>query len=324
VSLAIALAAVVWWPLAGCQPSEDGADGSAASPQAVESDAPITDTLATAPDGDEAAAGESAAPAAEAAPAEPAAPSDQEADDAPSTTDAGEPLALDMLSEDEAAAAEELALEAASGVLSAATDRDSLSAASDLSAYSEQPTYRLMYSQRFDTKGDEPRSAEVAYYRYDTNEIVLTRVELESGEVAPLAVPPGFMAPLLGSEIDEAARAARLDDAVRSALEEDGLDPDEAVANGLLTTVADEGDDICSATRCIRLFFFGPERVVPNFTVVVDVSNMAVVAIVPNIEATSQQEAPANSSGGQSAAPDESEGAAGATTPGDQSEEVTP
>jgi hypothetical protein len=196
-----------------------------------------------------------------------------------------------MLTESEATEAEEAALEAATDTLSMATDRDSLSANADIEAFSEQPTYRVMYTQRFDSKTEDVRSAEVGFYRYDTNEFLLTRVDLETGDVSPLAVPPGYMAPLLPSEIAEAARVARRDETVREALESDGLDPDSAVANGLLTTAANETDEACGGTRCIRLFFFAPDRIVPTFTVVVDVSNMEVVAIVPNMEAAAHDEA---------------------------------
>lgn len=202
----------------------------------------------------------------------------------------GPPRSGDMLTAEELRSAEDLALDAASGMLAAATDRDALSATADLAALADQPTYRVMYAQRYQTKNEEPRSAEVAFYRYDTNEVVLSKVNLEDESVTQLPVPPGYLAPLLPEEIQEAARVARADANVADYLETVGLDPASSVANGLLTTsTSDESSTACAATRCVRLFFFDAEHVVPTFTVVVDLGTVTVVEIVPMFPPTVEE-----------------------------------
>ncbi len=203
----------------------------------------------------------------------------------------GEPQPGDMLTDDEMRSAEDLALDAASGMLAAATDRDALSATADLAALADQPTYRVMYAQRYQTKADGPRSAEVAFYRYDTNEVVLSKVNLEDQSVTQLPVPPGYLAPLLPEEIQEAARVAKMDTKVADYLKSVGLDPESAVANGLLTTSISDESAACAETRCVRLFFFDAEHVVPTFTIVVDLATVKVVEIAPMFPSTVEEEA---------------------------------
>ncbi|MFQ5459258.1 MAG: hypothetical protein ACE5EL_00535 [Anaerolineae bacterium] len=191
------------------------------------------------------------------------------------------PLTDDMLSAAEARRATDMALAAASGMLAAATDRDALGASADLGALAASPSFRVMYAERHAAKEAEGRRADVAFYRYDTNEVVLTMVDLQDGMVTPLAVPPGYMPPLLPSEIREAERVAMADGAVEAALAAAGLDPTTATANGLLTSTTDESASPCRASRCVRLWFFDPSRIVPTFNVIVDLTSLKVAEIVP-------------------------------------------
>jgi hypothetical protein len=193
----------------------------------------------------------------------------------------GEPRPGDMLTAGEERAATDLALEAASGMLAAATNRDALGATADLEALADQPSYRVMYAQRYVAKEDGgARAAEVAFYRYDTNEVVLSRVDLASRSVEQLPAPPGYVAPLLPEEIAEAARVARGDPAVAAQMASSGLDPEASVANGILTTASGTGE-ACASSRCVRLYFFDPDHVVPDFTVIVDLSRLKVVEVEP-------------------------------------------
>jgi hypothetical protein len=194
------------------------------------------------------------------------------------STGDSEGLSADMLSADEAAQAAESALESLGDLVAAATDRDAVSVA-EVNSLADQPNYRVMYTQRAPAKDAPARSAEVAVYRYDTNETVIRQVDLASGAVTEIEVPPGYAPPLLPREIQEAARIARLDPDARSALENAGLDPDTASANGLLTGLQFESTHACAAHRCVRIFFHEAARPVPTFSVVVDLSAFAVVEV---------------------------------------------
>ena len=189
----------------------------------------------------------------------------------------------DMLSEDEMARAEAMALESAAlgQVVSQALDRDGLEADDSLSALSdlaEKPSYRVLYTQRYADKYATSRKAEVAVYRYDTGEVSISTVDLASGEVEALDVPEGYPVPLVQEEIDEAARIARADEAVRARLEAADLDPETAQANGIIT-VSREAGARCATARCLRLFFSSFEMPLPVFAVIVDLNDLAVVEL---------------------------------------------
>lgn len=216
-----------------------------------------------------------------------------EEEDAPTAADGAGPSmasrsgagggSADMLSEDELAMAEALALDsqALGAVVAAAVNRDEGDESSGLTAMSElaeRPSYRVLYTQRHVDKYAEDRKAEVAVYRYDTGEVSLSTVDLESGEVEALDLPEGFPAPLVPEEIEEAARVAKADDAVRARLAADGLDPDEAVANGIITVAQEEGAR-CAQSRCVRLFFSSFREPMPRSSVIVDLNTLEVVEI---------------------------------------------
>lgn len=243
-------------------------------------DAPAEQTGAT-------EAGPAADDAAADAPAEAAEPdAEAEADGAGTTRMASAPedsVSADMLSQDEMSRAEALALEstAIGQVVSQALDRDGVEADDSLSALSdlaEKPSYRVLYTQRYADKYATSRKAEVAVYRYDTGEVSISTVDLASGEVEALDVPEGYPVPLVQEEIDEAARVARADATVRARLEAEGLDPEKAQANGIIT-VSDEPGERCATARCLRLFFSSFEMPLPVFTVIIDLNDMAVVEL---------------------------------------------
>ncbi len=195
----------------------------------------------------------------------------------------GAVVSSDMLGEEEIARAEALALEseAFEPVVAAALDRDSLDADADVGALSdaaERPSYRVLYTQRHADKYARTRKAEVAVYRYDTGEVSLSTVDLETGEVEALDVPEGFPAPLVPEETAEATRVALADGDVRARLEEAGIEPDEARANGILTVAREEGAR-CASARCVRLFFSTFEQPVPAFSAVVDLDALELVEL---------------------------------------------
>ena len=254
-----------------------------------------------APEADEALAGQSAGSrdaGDEAAEASPAYPSKDDVDPAAGSAAAGTaadaaaaaaPAPADMLSAQELGRAAELAL--GSGELksmaAAAVDRDSLAdqaAGGDMEALStlkDRPSYRLLYTQRLPTeKGVEAgRAAEVAVFRYDTNTLERSKVDLASGKVEALDVGPGQWAPLVPEEIAEAAAVARADPKVQEALEAAGLDPADAKANGILTVSREDGS-VCAAKRCVRLFFASARLPLPTFNVVVNLSDLELVEVV--------------------------------------------
>jgi hypothetical protein len=255
------------------------------------------------PEADEALAGQSAGSREadvgnEAAGASTAYPAKDEADPAADSAAAGTaadasaasaPAPADMLSVQELDRAAELAL--GSGELksmaAAAVDRDSLAdqaAGGDMEALStlkDRPSYRLLYTQRLPAeKGAEAgRAAEVAVFRYDTNTLERSKVDLASGKVEALDAGPGQWAPLVPEEIAEAAAVARADAKVREALEAAGLDPADAKANGILTVSREDGS-VCAAKRCVRLFFASARLPLPTFNVVVNLSDLELVEVV--------------------------------------------
>jgi hypothetical protein len=99
--------------------------------------------------------------------------------------------------------------------------------------------------------------------------------------VTELPLPEGYRPPLLPREIQEGAAVARRDEGVRGAQEAEGLDPDTASANGLLTGTPYEPEHACATHRCLRLFFFDDAHVVPTFSVIVDISALTVVEVSP-------------------------------------------
>jgi len=199
----------------------------------------------------------------------------------------------DMLSAAEAEDAVQSALEAAfvEDVVALAVDRDAVLSgqtgdvgidAEDeetrVLALAERPSYRVVYSERYGGKETDRRAAQVAIYRYDTQQALFAKVDLETGDVEPLALPEGAPVPLVPEEIQEAAVVARADPAVRDRLAAAGIDADSAVANGLLTTT-DDASSPCATSRCVRLFFGTLERPVPEFAVVVDLVALTVVEV---------------------------------------------
>lgn len=189
----------------------------------------------------------------------------------------------DMLGAEEIARAESLALESQSfaGVVAQAVDRDEVDTAGGVGALArmaDRPSYRVLYTQRHADKYATSRKAEVAVYRYDTGKISMSTVDLESGEVQALAVPEGFPAPLVPEETREAAQLARGDSQVVAALEAAGLDPETALANGIIT-VSRQAGARCAEHRCLRLFFSSFEDPRPRFAVIVDLNDLEVVEI---------------------------------------------
>jgi hypothetical protein len=199
-------------------------------------------------------------------------------------------LAADPLSNEEAAEAAQLALGAApvQDLVASAVDRDMVDArGGDVSALSGRPSYRVLYSERYPGKDEAGRVAEVAVYRYDTAEAAVTKVNLDTGEVSDLAVPAGYPLPLVPQEVEEAEAVALADPGVQDALTAAGLDPDQVVANALLTGAV-EGESPCGTHRCLRLFFSTLDQPVPRFSVVVDLVALSVVEVVPMPEEGSQ------------------------------------
>lgn len=203
------------------------------------------------------------------------------------------PKPADMLTEAEQARAAELVLGSADleALVANAVDRDevaemaiaadtSAEAAAAIGAMAGSPSFRMLYSQRYPDKAAAGRVAEVAVYRYDTGQLVRSKVDLASGEVALLEDLSTMPAPIVPAEIEEAATIARADPRVREALETGGLDPDSAIANALLT-VARDSEAVCARHRCLRLFFASMRRPVPSFSTVVDMVDLEVVELEP-------------------------------------------
>lgn len=199
----------------------------------------------------------------------------------------------DMLDAGEAEDAAQMALEAAfvEDVVALAVDRDAVlagqtgDAAIDAEdegarvlALAERPSYRVVYSERLADKEAGERAAQVAIYRYDTQQAVFAKVDLETGDVEPMALPEGAPVPLVPEEIQEATVVALEDQAVLDRLATAGIAPEGAVANGLLTTT-DDASSPCATSRCVRLFFGTLERPVPEFAVVVDLVALTVVEV---------------------------------------------
>jgi hypothetical protein len=163
-----------------------------------------------------------------------------------------------------------------------ALDRDAMASASasELRLLSDRPSYRVLYTERTPDKIGTVRAADVAVYRYDTDQAAVSTVNLADGQVAAQSLPPGYMPPLVAEEIDEAALVAKQDRAVRDALAAAGLDLATVGANALLTRGLDP-DSPCATHRCLKLFFSSAEQPVPTFEVVVDLSALAVVEVLP-------------------------------------------
>jgi len=285
-------------PLAGCGQIPLSSDK--ASPAASTADAPADTDLSgqsTGGQGQEAstaypdkeAAEEAKQPAAEQPAPDASAAADKAGEGEASASSASAPGAADMLSTQELSRAQELAL--GSGELkslaASSVDRDSLAdqaANGDMEALStlkDRPSYRLLYTQRLPTeKGAAPeRAAEVAVFRYDTNTLERSKVDLASGKVEALATGPDQPAPLVPEEIAEAAAVARADAKVQAALKAAGLDPADAKANGILT-VSDEDGSVCAVKRCVRLFFASQRLPLPAFNAVVNLSDLELVEVV--------------------------------------------
>ena len=257
-------------PLAGCGqiPLSPDKKGPAPADEAVtdQSTGGQADAGAAYPGKDAGAATEKPASAAPAA-TDKTAPADAPVDAAAA------PAPADMLGIQELSRAQELAL--GSGELkamaAASVDRDSLAdqaASGDMEALStlrDRPSYRLLYTQRLaGEKGAAPgRAAEVAVFRYDTNTLERSKVDLASGKVEALSDATGQWAPLVPEEISEAAAVARAD----------------AKANGILT-VSQEDGAICAAKRCVRLFFASARLPLPTFNVVVNLNDLELVEVV--------------------------------------------
>jgi hypothetical protein len=169
-------------------------------------------------------------------------------------------------------------------IVASAVDRDSLvfaSGAPDVEALAgavSEPNYRVIYAERRSDKSSAERLAEVLLYRYDTAQTVLVQVDLGSGAARQLDVPGASVVPLAPAEILEAAAVARIDEAVRQALLDEGL-ADDAPANGVLA-VAAEPDGRCAGHRCVRLFFSNLAAPAPKFSVVVDMADLEVVEVL--------------------------------------------
>lgn len=231
------------------------------------------------------------------------------ADGGVSSTSKG--LEGDMLNAGELKRARDLALasDAVQSVVAMAADRDTVLAAEGRSAardgglaalLADRPTYRVLYTQRAPEKGASTRMAEVGIYRYDTAKPSISQVDLASGKVTAMDVPPDYPMPVVREEIDEAATVARQNDDVRSALTAAGLDPDTAPANGIMTGTQDASSP-CAAHRCLRLSFTSQEKPVPTFTVIVDLVSLKVVLVDQmNGQVSGQAD---RQSGGQSGSP---------------------
>lgn len=235
--------------------------------------------------------------ASSAAPAAPPVPQGAYPDPGAVAAASGEPAPGDMLTAQEAATAEQLALGSTTGeaLTASAVDRDAvllgqtgqadLDAASEtqrVQAMADRPTYRVIYAQRYPDKLATEREAEVLIYRYDTGEAVYNRVNLETDEVVSAMeaeADPRLPVPTVPEEIQEATVAARADDEVRARIQAAGLDPDAAMANALQTTSTDPSSPCAPGGRCLKLFFSSPERPVPEFWVVVDLVALQVVEL---------------------------------------------
>lgn len=213
------------------------------------------------------------------------------AEAAPSdAADAG-PLAADMLSLAEEAAAVDLALAAAEAheLLAAAVDRDGLVAhaaggprVTDLEALAAlggEPSYRVIYTQRRWGKASTTRRAEVLLYRYDTAQAMLLEVDLETGDTVEIDFGELGAVPLAPGEIAEADAIARADERVLQALDEAGL-PADAPATATMT-VGLEPDSRCATHRCVRLLFASLREPVARVWAVVDAADLQVVEIGP-------------------------------------------
>lgn len=300
-----ALLVVLGLGLAACDGALDGvlpdANNDAAS---ATSDA--TASEGSAPGGADEAATEPDAEAAIDVRGDSADAADAEATDATDATEDTDAAALgvasdaeagaqpgDMLSALEAEDAAQMALESAfvEDVVALAVDRDAVLSGQtgDMSidaedeetrvlALAQRPSYRVIYSERYSGKDADKRAAQVAIYRYDTQQALFAKVDLESGDVEPMALPDGSPVPLVPEETQEAAVVALADPAVRDRLAAAGIDAASARANGLLTTT-DDASSSCATSRCIRLFFGTLERPVPEFSVVVDLVALTVVEV---------------------------------------------
>jgi hypothetical protein len=167
-------------------------------------------------------------------------------------------------------------------VVASAIDRDAVNSESvaAVEALSDRPSYRILYTQRAPDKTSTGRGAEVAIYRYDTDQSLMNNVDLVSGKVTAQALPEGYVLPLVPDEITEASTVAKADPRVQAALAAAGQAPEAAGANGLLTR-SDDPASPCATHRCLRLFFSTEERPAPAFSVIVDLSTLNVVEVEP-------------------------------------------
>jgi hypothetical protein len=183
--------------------------------------------------------------------------------------------------EQERAAALALDAPGTEEVVANAIDRDAVNSnsAAEVSSLSGRPSYRILFNQRAPDKFAVGRAAEVGIYRYDTDDSLVNRVDLISGQVSAQPIPPGQILPLAVDEITEAATVARNDPRVAEALHAAGQDPASAKANALLTQ-GTEPSSPCAAHRCLRLFFSTEERPAPTFSAIVDLSALTVVEVI--------------------------------------------
>lgn len=167
-------------------------------------------------------------------------------------------------------------------VVANAIDRDAVNSASmaAVDALSDRPSYRVLYSQRAPDKFAVGRGAEVAIYRYDTDQSLLNTVDLINGEVGTTMLPAGSVLPLVADEIIEATTVAKADPRVVDALRQAGQDPELARSNALLTQ-GTAPESPCARHRCLRLFFSTETKPAPTFSVIVDISNLSVVEVIP-------------------------------------------
>jgi hypothetical protein len=294
--LLVALAPLV---LAACQPLAAGTPATGPT-QAVQATSPVTPSLKVAPVAMAPAPGSAATRAAPAAPTTAMGSTGAVTGTAGVTTTAragamaapdlaaaaapGDIKTADMLTPVEAERATQLALGSpdTATVVTSAVDRDAVNANSEaaMTALSSRPSYRVIYSERAPDKEAVGRAAEVAIYRYDTNQALMNHVDLATGKVTAQSIPSDYLMPLAADEVTEATTVARNDEGVTAALIAAGMDPAKATANALLT-VANDKSAVCASHRCARLFFFTPEKTVPTFSVVVDLSTLHVVEVQP-------------------------------------------
>jgi hypothetical protein len=167
-------------------------------------------------------------------------------------------------------------------VVANAIDRDAVNSTSmaAMDALSERPSYRVLYSQRAPDKFAVGRGAEVAIYRYDTDQSLLNTVDLINGAVSASMLPEGYILPLVTDEITEATTVAKADPKVVDALRQANMDPALARSNALLTQ-GTTPDSPCAKHRCLRLFFSTETSPAPTFSVIVDISELSVVEVIP-------------------------------------------